>query len=200
MSADQSGGQIDGGAGSAGAGGGAVDAPGPRPVSKDARVDSIDAVRGMALLGIFILNIPFFAGPMDFMTYEAVMSGTAANVWSEWASYVFGQGKFMALFAMLFGAGAVLYGRKFDRVGADGTRPPLSKGAGLWYRRMGILAFVGAAHCVFVWFGDILFAYAITGCGGCGVFRSPRSWGWRSGCMRSGWGARSGFRCSARSS
>ena len=136
----------------------------PAPVGAADRIRSLDAVRGLALLGIFFINLPFFAFPIDFMTYEASIASTPGNDRAMWIVEVLGQGKFMALFAMLFGTGAVLYARKYDaETGPDGSPAPLARGAGLWYRRLGILAAIGFCHALFVWFGDILLPYAITG-------------------------------------
>ncbi|MEO0717021.1 MAG: DUF418 domain-containing protein, partial [Planctomycetota bacterium] len=60
------------------------------------------------------------------------------------------------IFSMLFGAGVVFYGRKFE----SGR---LAEGAGLWYRRMALLLMLGLAHAWLLWYGDILVWYAVVG-------------------------------------
>ncbi len=135
------------------------------------RIEAIDVVRGFALLGILGPNMVVFAWPEQAMWSPDAISmsmgllGTGpaneeANRIGHLIVEFFFFGKMMFLFSVLFGAGAVLFSRKFD--GADST---LKTGAGLWYRRMGWLLLIGLLHGVFLWYGDILVFYALTGMG-----------------------------------
>lgn len=73
-------------------------------------------------------------------------------------------GKFMFLFALLFGAGVVLYGRKYDTADDDGAyHTPLRTGWKLWYRRCAVLLVFGIIHAYGFWYGDILTWYSVTG-------------------------------------
>ncbi|MEQ8769845.1 MAG: DUF418 domain-containing protein [Phycisphaerales bacterium] len=144
----------------------------PRPVAGRDRLLSMDALRGFALLGILGPNILAFAWPWSAIASAQGMADAAliadpetpvlfdrANEISLWLIEVLFQGKFMFLFASLFGAGVVFFSRKFDAGGAS----RLSRGAGLWYTRMGVLLAIGFVHAFGLWFGDILVWYAFAG-------------------------------------
>lgn len=133
----------------------------PAPITESQRIRTLDVVRGFALLGILVPNIVVFAWPSNAMVDPAAMGGGPWNESGHAITSVFFLGKMMALFSMLFGAGVVVYGRKFDDDG-NGNRPPLSRGAGLWYRRTGWLLLFGLIHAVALWFGDILVWYAMS--------------------------------------
>lgn len=119
------------------------------------RIHAIDVLRGVAVLGILLMNIQSFAMPASAYSYPwswGDMSGSNAAVY--YACHVLADGKFITIFAMLFGAGILLQQAKY----ADS---PL--GTKIHYRRMfGLLAF-GLFHAYFIWYGDILFTYAVLG-------------------------------------
>lgn len=123
------------------------------PTSTVERIANLDTVRGIATLGILIMNAVSFALP------EAAYFNLAADgsdTWLDWAIGVAGEifvdQKTMALFSMLFGAGIVLFA---DRAEAKDKRPaPLS----LW--RNGLLLAIGLLHGL-LWEGDVLFVYAL---------------------------------------
>ncbi|MEM7477713.1 MAG: DUF418 domain-containing protein [Planctomycetota bacterium] len=126
------------------------------PVSKPERVESIDVLRGFALLGILLLNIQSFGlisarylNPMA----GGELSGGPYVAW--WFTHVLGDSKFMTLFSMLFGAGIVLMWQRARDAGRKFT--------GLHYRRMFWLVLFGLLHAHLLWAGDILFAYGVTG-------------------------------------
>lgn len=130
-----------------------------RPASE--RLVTLDALRGFALLGILMPNIIAFSWPMAAMTDPAVMGDTPANrVFHDAISTVF-LGKFMFMFAMMFGAGVVLFDRK--TAPRDGSRPRLTDGVWLWHRRCAVLLGVGLVHAYLFWYGDILVWYAAAG-------------------------------------
>jgi uncharacterized protein len=126
----------------------------PTPVCQ--RIDAMDMLRGVAVLGILLVNINSFALPFE-ATFELTQAGYhhAIDGWVYAFVSAMAQGKFMSLFAMLFGAGVVMMaGRRWQA----GESP-----AGLHYRRVGVLAAVGLIHGLLIWYGDILFPYAICG-------------------------------------
>jgi uncharacterized protein len=132
------------------------------PVAAGRRIESLDAVRGFALLGILVPNLMAFAWPSGAMwSPEQIIGDDAGTRAGVWITEIFFVGKMMFLFATLFGAGVVLYGRKFDP--PPGQRARLSRGAGLWYARCGWLLLLGLAHAFGLWFGDILVWYAVAG-------------------------------------
>jgi uncharacterized protein len=81
------------------------------------------------------------------------LGGAKRLVW--FLSHLLTDMKFMAIFSMLFGAGVVLMAERRAAVG--------KATAGLHYRRMLWLVLFGAAHGWLLWYGDILFTYAVCG-------------------------------------
>ena len=88
------------------------------PITAKQRIQAIDVVRGFALLGILVPNIVAFGWPMAAMSDPGVIDAQLGdNPWNQTGhdiTSIFFLGKMMALFSMLFGAGVVIYARKFD--------------------------------------------------------------------------------------
>jgi len=137
----------------------------PSPVESKKRYSSIDTLRGFALLGILVPNIWFFAWPMSTATNPtSVMSDTPINELAHNITSTVFLGKFMFLFALLFGSGVVMYSRKFDTADEQGNyHTKLHTGWGLWYSRCFILLMFGMIHAYALWYGDILTLYAVSG-------------------------------------
>jgi uncharacterized protein len=126
-----------------------------RPVSGSERVETIDILRGLALFGILAANIRGFAGPA--LTYMAPHLFWPAFPDRLAQAFVdtFIQGKFITIFAFLFGVGfAVQFERASDR-GAKFGRT--------YSRRLLVLILFGLIHGLLIWFGDILLMYALGG-------------------------------------
>ncbi len=120
------------------------------------RYISLDAMRGFAVMGILAMNIIGFAMPeWAYITPVAYGTETLADQVAWVFSFIFIDGKMRGLFSLLFGASMMLV---IDRATAKGE-----SAAQVHYRRMGWLAAFGLAHYFFIWFGDILFLYAIVG-------------------------------------
>jgi uncharacterized protein len=133
--------------------------PSPRPTSGRERIVAIDVLRGVAVLGLMAIHIIVFSQPIDALgDIRSGLPYEGANRLFIWISSVLVFGKFMFLFALLFGASVMF----FDRKNPGGK---LGDGAGLWYRRMAWLAAIGLIHGIFLFFGDILFLYALCGMG-----------------------------------
>ena len=125
------------------------------PTTRRERIDALDVLRGVAVLGILTMNLVGFAMPADaylLPTVGAVGPGERA-VWAV-QRLLFDQ-KFMSLFTMLFGAGIVLSTRRRDAAAGPGAA------LALHYRRIGVLFAVGMAHAYLVWDGDVLVLYAV---------------------------------------
>lgn len=120
------------------------------------RLASLDLLRGVAVLGILAINIGGFAGPIAAtLSPHQPGQGTFADE-ATWAmALVVFEGKMRALFTLLFGASLVLFVERADAKGLDGER--------LQFRRLGWLAVAGYLHYLLLWWGDILFAYALAG-------------------------------------
>lgn len=111
------------------------------------RVASIDVLRGVALLGILVMNIQVFGLPhaayMNPSAYGS-LAGLDGVAWS--IGRLFFDFKFITLFSTLFGASLVLAG--------DASNPK---------RRLLWLMVFGCLHGYLIWFGDVLFTYGVTG-------------------------------------
>lgn len=132
------------------------DQPRAAPVAPARRIASIDVLRGLALLGILIMNIPIFAlSSAAFFNPPAAGGFEGADYWTWFVSHMLFEQKMMTIFSMLFGAGIVLFAEK-----AIAKR---GKAAGLHYRRMAWLLVIGLIHAYLIWEGDILTTYALCG-------------------------------------
>jgi uncharacterized protein len=125
------------------------------PVSDAQRLRVVDALRGVALLGILLMNIPGFAMP-DYFSESFKSDPKSINFWLNAFITVFFEGKMRALFGMVFGAGVLLFVANKERTGKPVT--------GLFYRRMIWLVVFGLIHAhLILWIGDILYLYGFCG-------------------------------------
>ena len=125
-----------------------------RPVPETARITSLDLIRGVAVLGILLMNaVSFKYGLAPYLN----LSAGGSETWLDWAVGILGEifidQKFMALFSLLFGAGILLFIERAER--REG-RPVLLN---LW--RNALLLGIGIVHSL-LWDGDVLIAYAIS--------------------------------------
>ncbi|MDE0421914.1 MAG: DUF418 domain-containing protein [Gammaproteobacteria bacterium] len=124
----------------------------PAPAAPTERIEAIDTIRGVALLGILIINILAFGLPFRAV-FDPTVDGSTTGI--DFAAYftmgfVF-EGAMRALFSMLFGTGIAM-------LAASG------KGAGVHYRRQLLLLGFGLIDAfVLLWAGDILVPYALAG-------------------------------------
>ncbi len=126
------------------------------PVSAARRIDSLDVLRGFAVLGILIMNIQSFALPMAaYMNPTVGGRFDGADYWVWVVGHLLADLKFMSIFSMLFGAGVILFTSRLESKGLSST--------GLHYRRMGWLLLIGMLHAYLLWYGDILVPYALCG-------------------------------------
>lgn len=125
------------------------------PTGRD-RLESLDFIRGIAVMGILAANIVAFGQSFPAYIYPAAFEvpHSAAEDWMWVAQLVLVDGKMRGLFTLLFGAGMLLF---LDRAWAAG------KGRSLQVRRLLWLAVFGLIHFFFLWRGDILFGYATLG-------------------------------------
>ena len=125
------------------------------PVSSSERVETIDILRGLALFGILAANIRGFAGPpVTYFTPYLFWTALPDRIAQAFVD-TFVQGKFITIFAFLFGVGFAV---QFDRATARGAT------FGWRYaRRLAILLVFGLIHGLLIWYGDILLVYALSG-------------------------------------
>lgn len=124
------------------------------PISSEGRNTTLDAVRGVAVLGILTMNAVSY-GLVDMPAYFNLDAG-GSRTWLDWAiggmgEVLFDQ-KFMGLFSLLFGAGIAMFA---DRSAARQRRP-------VWFSlwRNALLLGIGIAHMA-LWEGDVLVLYAV---------------------------------------
>jgi len=132
------------------------------PVGPAERIDALDIVRGIALFGVFMVNMLNFAGP--YLNYEQLavsnrLFGSSQLFWMHWlvefSIWILGEGAFYTQFAFLFGLGlAMQIARANDRNERYGRR---------LVSRLVVLFAFGLLHYVLLWDGDILANYAVAG-------------------------------------
>ncbi|MGG4267227.1 DUF418 domain-containing protein [Peribacillus simplex] len=113
------------------------------------RIGTIDCIRGFALLGIFMVNLPNMLGIFTPLKEEVTI-----NQWVEIFFNLFISDKFFVLFSFLFGLSFFIF---MSRAEAKGY------GKKLFARRLLFLLLFGIIHRLFFWAGDVLLLYAITG-------------------------------------
>lgn len=126
------------------------------PVAAKDRIETLDFIRGLAVMGILAANIVAFGQPMNaYMWPEAFLTpADDPDGWMWIAQFVLVDGKMRGLFTLLFGAGLYLF---MERTWARGGTRWLQ----MW--RLFILGIFGAIHFFLIWFGDILLYYALIG-------------------------------------
>ena len=129
---------------------------GPTPVRD--RILALDVLRGVAILGILLVNIELFS-MVSAAWMDPTGSGDATRmdvaIWT--LVHIFAEGKFISLLSVVFGAGIFLMAQRLEERTAHPERA--------YYRRMAGLLLIGAVHAYLFWSGDILVSYAI--CGAC---------------------------------
>lgn len=122
------------------------------PLAPADREHAVDVLRGLALLGIVVVNMEYYAQPLESGWMESMggLDGAA-----RWLSIAVFQAKSYLVFSLLFGYGL---GIQVARSTASGA--PLGR---RYARRMVGLFLLGTLHAVLLFAGDILMAYAILG-------------------------------------
>lgn len=130
----------------------------PHPVNTIDRIQTVDMVRGFALLGILLMNIPIFG--IDSSVYHTVLNGSqkTTDFLTMEVVYSFFDGTMRGLFSMLFGAGMILFTLNKKEIPGGVTV------AEYYYRRLLWLVAFGLFNAyVLLWTGDILFYYGLYG-------------------------------------
>lgn len=123
------------------------------PVAVNERIATLDVIRGVALFGIFLMNIEWFNRPIADLDAGLPGNVTGIDYWAGWFVHVFIRSKFWTMFSLLFGMGFAVMLSRAQQAG----RPFLAP----YVRRTLALAMFGFLHFVLVWAGDILFDYAM---------------------------------------
>ncbi|MCG8708961.1 DUF418 family protein [Brenneria sp. 4F2] len=121
------------------------------------RIATLDFARGIAVLGILLLNITAFGLPKAAYlnpAYQGIPS--LSDTWTWVIMDLTVQAKFLTLFSLLFGAGLQLL---------------LPRGTAWIHARLFWLMMIGLAHAIFFWDGDILLDYGLIGLACYGMIR-----------------------------
>jgi uncharacterized protein len=120
------------------------------------RIPTLDILRGFALLGILIMNMPGFSYS-DFAEADGsrLWPGRLDQLAEELRDLLF-SGKFNSMLSLLFGIGfTIQFARMQQRDPQHATR--------LYLRRLLVLAAIGVLHACVFWTGDVLHVYAVLG-------------------------------------
>jgi uncharacterized protein len=129
------------------------------PVPRTERSAGIDIARGLALLGIIVVNARFFFLPFGSAVDAGVLPAGLDRSPADWAAHdaidTLATFKFMSLFSLLFGFGLAQQAARAAAAGRSRWHTGL--------RRLGMLLVIGVLHGLLVWDGDILTLYAVLG-------------------------------------
>lgn len=126
------------------------------PLKLSERIAYLDILRGMAILFIFLANIPHLSGTA-YYSNELNLSFATAPIdgFLKMVFFTLIDGKFYSVFSILFGIGFVI---QYNTVKKTSKRfNPFFR------RRMLGLLLIGLVHLFLIWAGDILTLYALLG-------------------------------------
>jgi uncharacterized protein len=129
----------------------------PRPTGPSERIDAIDVLRGLALLGVVAINVVTIFRVSIFQQFlfpKPPLSFSSLDSAIEAILTLAVELKALALFSLLFGAGLAI---QFERLAQNERR------ASLLVRRLAVLLAFGLIHLCLIWNGDILTEYALAG-------------------------------------
>lgn len=124
------------------------------PTTSKQRIDTLDILRGVSLLGILLVNMFAFSTPMPHIDLKTWFTVPIDKEYHEILD-VFVQGSFYPLFSMLFGYGLAMQYTKTTRLGDSFYKFSI--------KRLVVLFIIGMFHAFLIWWGDILMTYAFCG-------------------------------------
>ncbi|MRH44188.1 DUF418 domain-containing protein [Aquibacillus halophilus] len=125
------------------------------PITESNRLQWIDAARGFAILGIFMVNTPAFNAPFFLYNGEDQFWNSSLDQAVQVMIDIFFQASFYTLFSFLFGFGMQIIINKLTDKQLNVRK--------LLFRRLIILIGFGLIHAFLIWHGDILLSYGIIG-------------------------------------
>ncbi len=141
------------------------------PIASSERILTLDLIRGFALLGIFIMNMPYF-------NTSAFAGADGTHLWPAWwdrstetIREVIFSGKFNGMFSMLFAIGFTIQLERLEQKDPAHAR-------GIYLRRIFWLFVFGIVHACVFWTGDILHMYALFGLLLLALRRVPEKYLW----------------------
>jgi uncharacterized protein len=128
---------------------------GLRPIGFRERIDTIDVLRGLAILGILFVNIHDFSFPPGFGRFHAETFGGVVDQTVRRGLQLLIEAKFYSMFSFLFGLGAAVQMSRAEQRGEFFSAR--------YVRRLLVLLAIGLVHDIFLWTGGILIAYSTLG-------------------------------------
>lgn len=119
------------------------------------RIHILDSIRGLAILGILLVNIPSFTWPEIYDSLPSSFWITPKDKTLHAILSLFIQSSFYPIFATLFGVSMLFVFRSAEK---KDMNPYF-----VFFKRLIILLIIGITHALFIWHGDILVIYAILG-------------------------------------
>jgi len=134
-----------------------VGTAGSGPTRARERIITLDILRGIALLGVLIVNVYLYFNGLWFLfpEYGEELMRLSLDALTFHGISAFGEYKAITTFSFLFGLGFALQMARAEQKGADFVP--------FFSRRMVILFLIGVPHAVLLWYGDILIYYALIG-------------------------------------
>ncbi|GAB5495556.1 MAG: DUF418 domain-containing protein [Phycisphaerales bacterium] len=132
-----------------------AEAPALAPTTSSQRIQALDIARGIALFGIFMVNIQLMVQPLSYIMGGGGSSEGPIAAAFHYITRIFFESKSYPLFSMLFGMGLIMM---YDRAKSRGKMF-----APTYIRRLFLLLLFGISHAFLVWYGDILIYYAVFG-------------------------------------
>ncbi len=129
------------------------------PVSSQDRIEALDITRGIAVLGILVMNIWSFGWPKEIFDYPPILSHMDGATLETWAYvHVFFEGSQRAVFSILFGAGTLMMLHRLEK------KQSVADAKKIYRRRVFFLVLIGLFDAyIFMWPADILFVYGLCG-------------------------------------
>lgn len=125
------------------------------PLSQSKRIDLVDSLRGFAIFGILMVNMPAFFKPAVELIMLPSFGNSTMEILSNGFIYFFFAGKFFVLFSLLFGFGFYVFLHKDGEISKQNIS--------LFKKRLFWLLIIAIVHISLIWEGDILFYYALFG-------------------------------------
>ena len=125
------------------------------PLSQSKRIDLVDSLRGFAIFGILMVNMPGFFKPAVELIMLPSFGDSMVEILSNGFIYFFFTGKFFVLFSLLFGFGFYIFLHKDGEVSKQNIS--------VFRKRLFWLLIIAIVHIALLWEADILFYYALFG-------------------------------------
>ncbi len=128
------------------------------PVKLTDRIQSLDIMRGIVLFGILLMNINGMGLAHAYEDPTVSGGATGWDLYTWITTNMFFEGTMRALFSLLFGVGMFVLLDRLEKKGAG------INAANIYFRRLTWLLVFGLIHCyLLLWFGEILYNYALMG-------------------------------------